>query len=118
MTCRTRITGKACLSPIKYCKIVKKVLRRSVLSKALAKTRKKVYYIRCIDNFIILSLILKIHIQTIKQEEVSMNFDYDASLDSGAKIKVIGVGGAGNNAVNRMVSEDVKGVDFVAVQYR
>lgn len=44
-----------------------------------------------------------------------MNFDYDASLDSGAKIKVIGVGGAGNNAVNRMVSEDVKGVDFVAV---
>ena len=31
------------------------------------------------------------------------------------KIKVIGVGGAGNNAVNRMVSEDVKGVDFVAV---
>ena len=44
-----------------------------------------------------------------------MNFDYDASLDSGAKIKVIGVGGAGNNAVNRMVTEDVKGVDFVAV---
>lgn len=44
-----------------------------------------------------------------------MNFDYDASLDSGAKIKVIGVGGAGNNAVNRMVTENVKGVDFVAV---
>ncbi len=44
-----------------------------------------------------------------------MNFDYDASLDSGAKIKVIGVGGAGNNAVNRMVDENVKGVDFVAV---
>ena len=44
-----------------------------------------------------------------------MNFDYDANLDSGAKIKVIGVGGAGNNAVNRMVTENVKGVDFVAV---
>ena len=44
-----------------------------------------------------------------------MNFDYDASMDAGAKIKVIGVGGAGNNAVNRMVSEDVKGVEFVAV---
>ena len=36
-------------------------------------------------------------------------------MDSGAKIKVIGVGGAGNNAVNRMVTENVKGVDFVAV---
>ena len=44
-----------------------------------------------------------------------MNFDYDASFDSVAKIKVIGVGGAGNNAVNRMVTENVKGVDFVAV---
>jgi len=44
-----------------------------------------------------------------------MNFDYDASYDSGAKIKVIGVGGAGNNAVNRMVEDDVKGVDFIAV---
>lgn len=43
-----------------------------------------------------------------------MNFDYDA-YDSGANIKVIGVGGAGNNAVNRMVEADVKGVDFVAV---
>lgn len=30
----------------------------------------------------------------------------------GAKIKVIGVGGAGGNAVNRMVEENVKGVEF------
>ena len=45
-----------------------------------------------------------------------MNFDYDASfVDSGAKIKVIGVGGAGNNAVSRMVAADVKGVEFIAV---
>ena len=29
-----------------------------------------------------------------------------------AKIKVIGVGGGGNNAVNRMVTDGVKGVDF------
>ena len=29
-----------------------------------------------------------------------------------AKIKVIGVGGAGNNAVNRMVEENVQGVEF------
>ena len=31
------------------------------------------------------------------------------------KIKVIGVGGAGNNVINRMIASDVKGVDFVIV---
>ena len=34
---------------------------------------------------------------------------------STAKIIVIGVGGAGNNAVNRMVDEAVEGVEFVGV---
>ena len=32
-----------------------------------------------------------------------------------AKIKVVGVGGGGNNAVNRMIETNLKGVDFVAV---
>ena len=32
-----------------------------------------------------------------------------------AVIKVIGVGGGGNNAVNRMIREDVKGVEFISV---
>ncbi len=32
-----------------------------------------------------------------------------------AKILVIGVGGAGNNAVNRMIDENVEGVELVAV---
>ena len=36
-------------------------------------------------------------------------------LDKTLKIKVIGVGGAGNNAVNRMIEEGIKGVDFIAV---
>ena len=31
------------------------------------------------------------------------------------KIKVIGVGGAGNNVINRMIASDVKGVDFIVV---
>ena len=44
-----------------------------------------------------------------------MTYDYDAGFDSGAVIKVIGVGGGGNNAVNRMVENDVKGVEFIAV---
>ena len=36
-------------------------------------------------------------------------------LDGTATIKVIGVGGAGNNAVNRMVEAGIKGVEFIAV---
>ena len=32
-----------------------------------------------------------------------------------ANIKVIGVGGGGNNAVNRMVDNQIKGVQFLAV---
>ena len=34
---------------------------------------------------------------------------------SAAKILVIGVGGAGNNAVNRMIEENIQGVDFVCI---
>lgn len=41
--------------------------------------------------------------------------DFDVEIDQFAKIKVIGVGGAGNNAVNRMVDAGVKGVEFIAV---
>lgn len=36
-------------------------------------------------------------------------------MDQIAKIKVVGVGGAGNNAVNRMIESGVKGVEFIAV---
>ena len=32
-----------------------------------------------------------------------------------ARIKVVGVGGGGTNAVNRMIQEGIQGVDFVAV---
>ena len=35
--------------------------------------------------------------------------------DGAATIKVIGVGGAGNNAVNRMLDLGIKNVDFIAV---
>ena len=33
--------------------------------------------------------------------------------ESAAKIIVIGVGGAGNNAVNRMIDEKIDGVEFI-----
>lgn len=42
-----------------------------------------------------------------------MEFSLDTQNDTGAVIKVIGVGGAGGNAVNRMIDEDVKGVEFI-----
>ena len=35
--------------------------------------------------------------------------------DSSAKIIVVGVGGAGNNAVNRMIDENIGGVEFIGV---
>ena len=41
-----------------------------------------------------------------------LDFDLDSQL---AAIKVVGVGGAGNNAVNRMVDYGLKGVEFIAV---
>src|SRR3984885_12268373 len=36
-------------------------------------------------------------------------------VESFARIKVIGVGGSGGNAVNHMVNSKVRGVDFIAV---
>jgi cell division protein FtsZ len=41
--------------------------------------------------------------------------DFDTNIDQLATIKVIGVGGGGNNAVNRMIEHGVQGVDFIAV---
>ncbi len=41
--------------------------------------------------------------------------DIGTSFDTLANIKVIGVGGGGNNAVNRMIAAGVKGVEFIAV---
>ena len=35
--------------------------------------------------------------------------------EAAAKIIVVGVGGAGNNAVNRMVDEKIDGVEFIGV---
>ena len=50
-----------------------------------------------------------------------INIQYGHGRDNGlpaenfAQIKVIGVGGGGSNAVNRMIQAGVKGVDFVAI---
>ena len=44
-----------------------------------------------------------------------MPFEMAADFDSVVQIKVIGVGGGGGNAVNRMIASDVKGVEFVSI---
>ncbi|MFP4520760.1 MAG: cell division protein FtsZ [Fibrobacterota bacterium] len=45
---------------------------------------------------------------------MNLTFDNDA-FESRAKMKVIGIGGAGGNAVNRMVDEGLSGVEFIAI---
>lgn len=43
-----------------------------------------------------------------------MTFSFDAAAAQGAVIKVIGVGGGGGNAINRMIDEGLAGVEFIA----
>ncbi|SDO96894.1 cell division protein FtsZ [Streptococcus sp. NLAE-zl-C503] len=43
-----------------------------------------------------------------------MSFSFDTAAAQGAVIKVIGVGGGGGNAINRMIDEGVSGVEFIA----
>ena len=42
-----------------------------------------------------------------------MDLEFDSFAANGAKLKVIGVGGAGGNAVNRMIEDGVEGVEFI-----
>jgi cell division protein FtsZ len=44
-----------------------------------------------------------------------MIFEFEEGAAQNARMKVIGVGGGGNNAVNRMIAEDLDGVEFIAV---
>ncbi len=41
--------------------------------------------------------------------------EYDVSQNTNAQIKVIGVGGGGNNAVDRMIEDNMDGVEFISV---
>ena len=44
-----------------------------------------------------------------------MTFEHDATVETAVNIKVVGVGGGGVNAVNRMIASGVKGVEFIAI---
>ena len=46
---------------------------------------------------------------------MSIAIDYDQEIEAKAKMKVIGVGGAGGNALNRMIEAQLQGVDFIAI---
>ena len=50
-----------------------------------------------------------------KKEDITLLEIMTNEADSSAKIIVIGVGGAGNNAVNRMIEENIGGVEFIGV---
>jgi len=49
----------------------------------------------------------------IEQADSNLRVDFSDDLRAGAKIKVIGVGGGGGNAVNHMIEAGVTGVDFL-----
>ncbi|MBD0321167.1 MAG: cell division protein FtsZ, partial [Gemmatimonadetes bacterium] len=43
-----------------------------------------------------------------------MIFEYEELMPQNARMKVVGVGGGGGNAVNRMIEEDLEGVEFIS----
>lgn len=68
------------------------------------------------SHFIIQSIKLK---KAYENRELGVTvvfeFDQEQEMEPIAKIKVVGVGGGGNNAVNRMIASGLKGVEFIAI---
>jgi cell division protein FtsZ len=52
--------------------------------------------------------------EKLQFEDAGMKFSFDEDRLPPAKIKVVGIGGAGGNAVNRMIQAGIAGVDFIA----
>ena len=44
-----------------------------------------------------------------------MIFEFEETPLQSAKMKVVGIGGAGGNAVNRMIDEELEGVEFISI---
>jgi len=58
---------------------------------------------------------LRIFLQIFSNEGGIIVLDFDVDVQQFAQIKVIGCGGGGNNAVNRMIIEGLKNVEFIAI---
>src|SRR5512138_1295598 len=52
--------------------------------------------------------------EKLRFEEEPLKFRFDEDRLPPARIKVVGVGGAGGNAVNRMIQARIGGVEFIA----
>jgi cell division protein FtsZ len=57
------------------------------------------------------------HHETCAGNEVTLGmiFEFEESASDNARMKVVGVGGGGGNAVNRMIEEQLDGVEFISV---
>ena len=55
------------------------------------------------------------HRKTSETEQATLRLKLAEEARTGARIKVVGVGGGGTNAVNRMVESGLTGVEFIAV---
>ncbi|MBP1691635.1 MAG: cell division protein FtsZ, partial [Bacteroidetes bacterium] len=53
-------------------------------------------------------------IERLNFEESPVRITFDEDHQAPARIKVVGVGGAGGNAVNRMIQARIEGVEFIA----
>ena len=73
---------------------------------------KSLYYINVWQSTIKLGT-YKINRET-KEEKLLLEIKTNES-EAAAKIIVIGIGGGGNNAVNRMIDEQIAGVEFIAI---
>jgi cell division protein FtsZ len=50
-----------------------------------------------------------------KERSVNLAFDFEENSGPHARLRVVGVGGAGGNALNRMIAEGLNGVEFIAI---
>ncbi|MBI4455614.1 MAG: cell division protein FtsZ [Acidobacteria bacterium] len=52
--------------------------------------------------------------ERVKDDDHNIRFSFDEGAANGARIKVIGIGGGGGNAVNRMIEAGIEGVEFIS----
>jgi len=56
-----------------------------------------------------------IPVKSLKEGGSHMFFELDTNYENYARMKVVGVGGAGGNAINRMIDAGLSGVDFISI---